>query len=110
MEGEYDEIIRAIRVIAMLDVPRAYGRQIRIFEFAHVSPQEAIDQFSALLREDGLAVTSGGDVSFVPMGRINSVVAYATNLKVINRLTYWAEKIDIPMAGDEKQYYVYRRP
>lgn len=108
LEGEYEEIIRAIRVIAMLDVPRAYGRQIRIFEFAHVSPQEAIDQFSALLREDGLAVTSGGDVSFVPMGRINSVVAYATNLKVINRLTYWAEKIDIPMAGDEKQYYVYR--
>ncbi|MCO6356673.1 hypothetical protein GBO14_18290 [Pseudoalteromonas shioyasakiensis] len=108
LEGEYNEIIRAMKIIAMLDVPRAYGRQIRIFEFAYVTPQEAIEQFEALLREDGLSVVSGGDVSFVAMGRINSVVAYASSEDVINRLVYWAQKIDIPIAGDEKQYYVYR--
>nr|WP_268960333.1 secretin N-terminal domain-containing protein [Pseudoalteromonas sp. Isolate6] len=92
----------------MLDVPRAFGREIRLFEFAHISPSEGIEQIKALLEEDGLSVSKEGDVSFVPLPRINSFVAYAASQDTIERISFWARKIDVPLAGDERQYFIYK--
>jgi general secretion pathway protein D len=108
LEGERVEILRAIKLIQMLDVPRAYGRKIRLYEFAHVAPEEAIEQITSLLKEDGFSLSTPSDISFVPMTRINSFVAYAASEAVINRISYWADKLDVPLAGDEKQYFVYK--
>jgi len=108
LEGEREEIIRALKIINMLDVPRAFGRKIRLFEFAHMAPEDAIDQITSLLQEDGFSISTPGDISFVPMARINSFVAYAASEKVIKRISYWANKLDVPLAGDQKQYFVYK--
>ena len=108
LEGDRAEIIRAIKIINMLDVPRAYGRQIRLIEFAHISPVEGIEQIEKLLLEDGMQVSKEGDASFVPIPRINAFVAYAASEKIIDRITFWANKIDVPIAGDERQYFVYK--
>lgn len=108
LEGDRAEISRAIKIINMLDVPRAYGRQIRLIEFAHISPIEGIEQIEKLLLEDGMQVSKEGDASFVPIPRINAFVAYAASEKIIDRITFWANKIDVPIAGDERQYFVYK--
>ncbi|QBG35297.1 secretin N-terminal domain-containing protein [Litorilituus sediminis] len=108
LEGERDEILRALKIIHMLDVPRAYGRKIRLFEFAHITPEEAIEQITDLLEEDGFEVSSNGDISFVPMPRINSFVAYSASEAVVERINYWARKLDVPLAGDQNQYFVYK--
>ncbi len=108
LEGERAELVRAIKIINMLDVPRAFGREIRLFEFAHISPTEGIEQIKALLEEDGLSVSKEGDVSFVPLPRINSFVAYAASQDTIERISFWAKKIDVPLAGDERQYFIYK--
>lgn len=108
LEGDRAEIVRAIKIINMLDVPRAYGRQIRLIEFAHVSPIEGIEQIEKLLIEDGMQVSKEGDASFVPIPRINAFVAYAASEKIIDRITFWANKIDVPIAGDERQYFIYK--
>lgn len=108
LEGEREEILRALKIIHMLDVPRAYGRKIRLFEFAHIAPEDAIEQISDLLKEDGFEVSSNGDISFVPMPRINSFVAYSASEDVVERISYWAQKLDVPLAGDQNQYFVYK--
>eukprot|EP00493_Phyllostaurus_siculus_P023327 UN23663 len=108
LEGERAEILRAMKIINMLDVPRAYGRQIRLIEFANISPIEGIEQIEKLLIEDGMHVSKEGDASFVPIPRINAFVAYAASEKIIDRITFWANKIDVPIAGDERQYFVYK--
>jgi len=108
LEGEREEIIRALKIINMLDVPRAFGRKIRLYEFANIGPEEAIEQIKNLLIEDGFSMSSQGDISFVPMSRINSFVAYAASEEVIDRINFWANKLDVPLAGDEKQYFVYK--
>lgn len=108
VEGDRAEILRALRIIKMLDVPRAYGREIRLVEFAHISPIEGIEQIRELLAEDGMFVSTDGDVSFVPIPRINAFVAYAANEEIVNRIIFWANKIDVPIAGDERQYFVYK--
>ena len=108
LEGTKAELERAIRIVNMLDVPRAYGRHIRMFEFVNVRPEDAIKQIRELLEEDGYQVGSSGDIAFVSMPRINSMVAYAASEAVIRRINYWASEIDIPKSGDEKQYYVFK--
>ncbi|WP_166111953.1 secretin N-terminal domain-containing protein [Pseudoalteromonas sp. Z9A5] len=108
LEGDRTEILRAMKIVNMLDVPRAYGRQIRLIEFAHISPIEGIKQIEKLLVEDGMEVSQAGDASFVPIPRINAFVAYAASEKIIDRITFWANKIDVPIAGDERQYFIYK--
>lgn len=108
LEGEKSEIIRAVNLINMLDVPRAYGREIRLFEFAHIAPDDGVKKIRELLTEDGLAMGSSGDVSFVTIPRINSVVVYASSAEIVDRMSFWAQKIDVPIAGDERQYFVFK--
>ncbi|MBE0349622.1 general secretion pathway protein D [Pseudoalteromonas lipolytica] len=108
LEGDRAEIIRAIKIVNMLDVPRAYGREIRLIEFANISPIEGIEQIEKLLEQDGMQISKEGDASFVPIPRINAFVAYAASEKIIDRITYWANKIDVPIAGDESQYFIYK--
>ncbi|KXI28154.1 secretin N-terminal domain-containing protein [Paraglaciecola hydrolytica] len=108
IEGEKSEIERAIRLVNMLDVPRAYGREIRLLEFQHISPKDAEDQIKVLLEEDGFVKGAAGDYSFVPMPRINALVAYAASEEIINRVLYWAAKLDVPLAGDEPRFYVFK--
>ncbi|MEL0647378.1 hypothetical protein V6248_08075 [Pseudoalteromonas agarivorans] len=108
LEGDRAEIVRGMKIINMLDVPRAYGRQIRLIEFAHITPLEGIEQIEKLLSEDGMEIAKEGDASFVPVPRINAFVAYAASEKIIDRITFWANKIDVPIAGDERQYFIYK--
>ncbi|MCF2948435.1 hypothetical protein L0668_09980 [Paraglaciecola aquimarina] len=108
VEGERAEIERALRLIKMLDVPRAYGREIRLLEFVNISPKDAEEQIRKLLDEDGLSRSSTGDYSFVTMPRINTLVAYAANTEIIDRIMYWADKLDVPLAGDEPRFYVFK--
>ena len=108
LEGDRAEILRGMKIVNMLDVPRAYGRQIRLIEFAHITPLEGIEQIEKLLAEDGMEISKEGDASFVPIPRINAFVAYAASEKIIDRITFWANKIDVPIAGDERQYFVYK--
>lgn len=108
IEGERSEIERALKLINMLDVPRAFGREIRLLEFSNVSPDDAAAQIRLLLDEDGFARSSNGDYSFVTMPRINTLVAYAANQKIVDRIMYWAQKLDVPLAGDEPRFYVFK--
>ncbi|RZF79174.1 hypothetical protein EXT46_14880 [Pseudoalteromonas sp. CO325X] len=108
LEGSQEELKRALRIVNMLDVPRAYGRKVRMYKFANVKPSEAETKIKELLGEDGYQINSGGDIAFVSMPRINALVAYAASDDVINRISYWAQEIDVPIAGDEKQYYVFK--
>lgn len=108
IEGTQEELKRALRIVNMLDVPRAYGRKVRMYKFANVKPSEAESKIKELLGEDGYQVNSGGDIAFVSMPRINALVAYAASDEVIRRISYWAQEIDVPIAGDEKQYYVFK--
>jgi len=103
VEGDRNEVERALKLINMLDVPRAFGKQIRL-----IAPADAAEQIELLLAEDGLVKNTQGDFSLIEMPRINALVAYAVSDEVMDRILYWGAQLDVPLAGDEPQFYVFR--
>lgn len=106
LEGGRSDIERALQIIAMMDVPHARGRDIRMLSLVYMSPQQLMTQLQELMTAEG--ITLNQDVSLVALPRLNSVVVYASNATLGNRISMWASKLDVPTGGEQSRFYVYR--
>lgn len=106
VEGTRADVERVLQIVAMLDVPHARGRDIRMLSLAFLSPQELVDQINAIMQAEGLVVNE--DASLVALNRINSVVVYAANKTVGDRIAMWAQTLDVSTGGEAERFFVYR--
>lgn len=106
LEGNRSDIERALQIIAMMDVPHARGRDIRMLSLVYMSPQQLMTQLQELMTAEG--ITLNQDVSLVALPRLNSVVVYASNATLGSRISMWASKLDVPTGGEQSRFYVYR--
>lgn len=108
LEGNRDEIVRAMKLIKVLDVPGAKGRDIRFISMAHASSTEMQNILLEVLDKEGIAVGSNGDVAMVPVERQNAIIVYSTSAKVGSRVEQWARLFDKPEEGSKARFYIYR--
>lgn len=108
IEGTKDEIIRALQIVNMLDVPSAKGRDIRYLTMVYTSPDEMIQLITDVLKNEGIDVGSNGDVAIVPITRQNSMIVYSSSSKAGARVSMWARKLDKPEEGAKSRFYIYR--
>lgn len=108
VEGTSKEVHEVMRVLRMLDVPTSSGVEIRLIDLVYISPDDLVEQLKELLENDGFQVGSKKDITFVSIPRLGAVVVYAVSESAIERVEFWSDKIDIALAGNEPQFYVYR--
>lgn len=108
IEGERSEILRAIQLVNMMDVPSAKGRDIRFINLAHATTGEMSDLLTQVLTEEGINVGSSGDVALVPIARQNSVIVYSSSRQIGVRVEQWARKLDKPEESAKAKFYIYR--
>ena len=108
VEGSQSDIIEVMRVLRMLDVPSSVGKEIRLIELSYISPDNLVDQLRKLLNNDGFSVGKGQDINFVTIPRLGGIVVYAVSLEAVERVELWSRKLDIAIAGDEPQFFIYR--
>lgn len=106
VEGSRSDVERALQIIAMLDVPHARGRDIRMLSLAYLSPDELISQVTSLVQAEGLII--GEDIALVALNRINAVVVYSGNKTLGDRVSMWARTLDVSSGGETDRFYVYR--
>jgi general secretion pathway protein D len=108
VEGTQKEVLEVMRVLRMLDTPAAVGVEIRLIDLAYIAPDDLIEQLKELLENDGFQVGKKKDITLVSMPRLGAIVVYAVSLEAIERVELWSKKLDVAVAGDEPQFYVYR--
>lgn len=108
VEGSRSDVLDVLRVLRMLDVPSSTGKEIRLINLAYIAPDTLVKQVSELLINDGYQVGRNQDVSMVPMPRLGAVVVYAVSEDAVERVELWSKKLDVAVAGNEAQFYVYR--
>lgn len=108
LEGQRDEILRAMRLVKMLDAPGAKGRDIRFISMAHASSSEMQKVLENVLDKEGINVGNNGDVAIVPVERQNSLIIYATSGEIGRRVEKWARLFDKPEKGSKARFYIYR--
>jgi general secretion pathway protein D len=115
LTGSRSGILRALDVIRLLDQPAVRSNTVAALNLVYLSGREFVEQVVPLLANEGItAGTSAGGsaessaVVFVPLDRLGSVVVFAANDALLNRVEFWSRQLDRPGQGPEERYFIYQ--
>jgi len=100
---------RTMDLINIFDNDTFTNQRVQIFEVHNTRPSDLVKQLEEILKAISLD-TKSATVKFLPIDRINELIAVAPNPGVFGTIEQWLKKLDIPVkitAGDVDNY-VYR--
>ena len=111
IRGEREQVVRALELIQLLDVPANRGRFISLVSPTFVSANELVESLTSLLKTEGVDVADqgrhNGSVLFVPLPQLGAVTVFASEKELLSRVEYWVTQLDKPSQGTERQYHIY---
>ena len=105
LRGDRSEILRALDIINLLDVPQIRGSRIDFIKLEYIPSEQFIKKVTELLANEGVTVEK--TLRFTDLSRQNGVVVHTNNEELIKRVRYWSEQLDTPESTDDKQYFIY---
>lgn len=109
--GERSEILRALDLIGLLDLPPSRSQHVGILRLTYSNPEQFIGKISKLLKAEGIPVDAGDNgktnLVLVPLEQIGAVAVFGSDQLYVDRVNYWASQLDQPSEGAEKRYYVF---
>jgi len=100
---------RTMELISMFDADTFAGQRVRLFDVTHSRPSDLVKELESVFKAYALSEKAAA-VRFIPVDRINTVIAVAPNPGIFSEVKDWMEKLDVPvkvMAGAVSNY-VYR--
>ena len=100
---------RTMDLINMFDSDVLANQRVKLFELKNGRPSELAKDLEGLLK--GISLTEKtGTVKFIPLDRLNTLIAVAPNPGVFVEVEKWLDKLDIPAKAPvgATQNYAYR--
>jgi general secretion pathway protein D len=113
IRGKRESVVRAIELINLLDTPANRGRYIGLIELTFIDAETLKDQLISLLGTEGIEVSESKgtgllkNVALVPIPRLGATAVFATSELLVTRVQYWANILDKPGKGANKQYFIF---
>ncbi len=111
IQGRRDQIVRAMDLIKILDVPSNRGKYIALISPVYISTTTFVESVTKLLQTEGVDVgrspQKNENLVFIPLTQLGSVAVFTSEQEILNRVEYWAKQIDRPSKGTQRQYHVY---
>jgi len=101
---------RTMELIDLFDSDSFANQRVRLFEVKNTRPSDLVKDLENVLKAvslDGKNIT----VRFLPVDRINTLIAVAPNPGVFDTIGDWLQKLDIPVklaVGGGSENHVYR--
>ncbi|MBE1302109.1 MAG: hypothetical protein GJ680_19655 [Alteromonadaceae bacterium] len=109
--GDRTNVIRALELINMLDVPAHRGKYIGLLSLDYIAMSEFTDQVVTLLTNEGvdaaINTSDNKSVLLVPLAHIGAIAVFASSEESLARVRYWATILDRPTQGENAQYFIY---
>jgi general secretion pathway protein D len=99
---------RTMEMIAMFDSDTFAGQRVKLFDIANSRPSDLVKDLENVFK--AYALSDKSSVRFLPVDRINTIIAVAPNPGIFAQVKTWIDKLDIPIkvtAGSVNNY-VYR--
>ncbi len=100
---------RTLEIVSMFDSETLAGQRVRLFEMKNGRPSELAKELERVVGTLGLAQKNAA-VQFLPIDRINTLVAFAPNPGAFDEVAKWVERLDVeakaPVGGTEN--FVFR--
>ena len=100
---------RTMELIAMFDSDTFAGQRVRLFDVANSRPSDLVKDLDSVFKAYSFSEKSTS-VKFLPVDRINTIIAVAPNPGIFPQVKEWIEKLDIPVkiTAGAVNNYVYR--
>ncbi|MDI4652077.1 MULTISPECIES: secretin N-terminal domain-containing protein [Pseudoalteromonas] len=112
VKGMRDEVLQVIDLIDILDRPAHQGKHIGFLQLNYIPIEEFIKTVKELLDSEGvptgMKVSGQRNLALIPLHQIGAVAIFASEQEFLDRVEFWAKKLDKAPSGDTKQYFIYR--
>lgn len=100
---------RLMELVAMFDSDALAKQRVKVFELTHSRPTDMAKELENLFKSISLS-KEAVSVHFVPIDRINALIAVAPNPGIFTQVEEWVTKLDIKVksAAGKSDNYVYR--
>src|SRR5664280_2166434 len=101
---------RTMDLIALFDSDQFAGQRVRLFEVEHSRPSDLQHELDSVFKAYALSDKAAGSVKFIPVDRINTIIAVAPNPGIFTQVESWIGKLDIAVKSSSGSVnsYVYR--
>jgi general secretion pathway protein D len=106
IEGTAQQRQTLVDDIALFDADWLSGMSFALWEPKYMDADELAKELGDLV--GGTESPVAGVVRFVPIDRLNAVLAIAPQQKYLDQLRAWVARLDRPGEGNDKKIYVYR--
>jgi general secretion pathway protein D len=100
---------RTMELIGMFDSDTFAGQRVRLFDVANSRPSDLVKDLDSVFKAYSFSDKSSS-VRFLPVDRINTIIAVAPNPGIFPQVKEWIDKLDIPvkLTAGAINNYVYR--
>ena len=100
---------RTMDLIALFDSDALAGQRVRLFDVQHGRPTDIAKELDNVFKAFALSEKTGS-IRFMPIDRINTIIAVAPNPGIFPEVEKWLKKLDVPMkvTAGSIDNYVYR--
>ncbi|MBI4892387.1 MAG: type II secretion system secretin GspD [Acidobacteria bacterium] len=100
---------RTMEMVALFDSDVLAKQRVRLFDIKNSRPTDLAKEMEGMLKSMSLSKELSS-VKFVPVDRINTLIAVAPNPGVFDRIQEWISKLDVKVenAAGKSDNYVYR--
>jgi len=111
LQGAPAMVEQALQAVAFLDQPTMRGRYSLRIEPLYQNPKDLGDALLTVLQSEGYGANDkppGGSVLVVPMEKINAILVFAADAKLLEHVRHWAETLDQPgQTGQQGGFFYY---
>ena len=101
---------RTMDLIALFDSDQFAGQRVRLFEVENSRPSDLQKELEQVFKAYALSDKAAGSVKFIPVDRINTIIAVAPNPGIFTQVEEWIEKLDIAVKSSARRGQQLRLP
>jgi general secretion pathway protein D len=100
---------RTMELINLFDSDTFAGQRVRLFDVSNSRPSDLVKELESVFKAYALSEKNSA-VKFIPVDRINTLIAVAPNPGIFAEVAKWIDKLDIPVkvTAGAVNNYVYR--
>jgi len=109
MQDNARSMKRTMDLIAMFDSDQFAGQRVRLFEVENSRPSDLQKDLDSVFKSYALS-EKNQSVRFIPVDRINTIIAVAPNPGIFAKVEEWIKKLDVAVkqSAGQTNSYVYR--
>ena len=98
---------RIINVVEALDVDKLATSDIQLYKLDNAESDNVVNELKEIFSSMGYADSIGGSLTFLSLGRLNSILVVNAFERILPTINFWVDKLDQPVSEGDVSTFVY---